>query len=219
MGERYYFGDWRLYGTPDDHFDQPERGAVLEFEGSDQDHALVIPANPNWRETVVVRLLVTPNASDRSYKGLKALVRTQRAALIVRSSRADPFVWVQDDARSKAVGGYAAPVVTSNAHGFSNGDVLLVRRAGAGLWSLVTASAVAANTFNVAAVPGTTLHAIAAADEIHLVEEYRLGCVLASHPDVERQEEPTFREGFELGFRASGRYTYARASVPGTLGS
>lgn len=216
--ERYYYGDLRLWQHGLEHAEAPSRGQLLSFQGVDQLRALVIPASPNNDLEVGVRCFGAPNPASKTRAGFRAILRAMRAALEARSARGDPLVWVEDDTRSKAVSAYAAPTVTSAAHGLSTGDVVLIRRLGAGLFSLVTVTVTGANTFTVAAVAGTALHAIAAADEIHLVEGYWLGMVFAGLDRIEpAPDQDWWSDGIGYRFKGSGSSTYARTTA--TVGS
>lgn len=209
--ERFYWGDFRLGQHGVEHVENPDRGTVQEFEGVDQKRRLVIANSANsGLELVVTVLLTTSSAPSR--KAFRSALRATRVALEDRSLRQDPVVWVEDTTLSKAVGSYAAPVVTSVAHGRANGDVVLIRRAGAGLWTLATLSSVGADVFTVTAVTGGQVHAIAAADEIHLVEEYWTDMVMAAQPRV----PPASGDHWgllEYSFKGSGRFSYARTSA------
>lgn len=207
--ERYYFGDFKLYGAGIDHDPQGERGVLQEFDGVDQDYALVIAASPSQRLELVVITLGEPNPSSKTTKGWKAIREAVRAALELRADTADPVVWVEDDTLADTVSSYAAPTITAAGHPFADGDVVLVRRAGA--WSLANVSNSTANTFDVAAVAQTELHAIAAADEVYLVEGYWLGMVYGG---VSPQDAAGSWYG-ELSwrFRGSGRWRYSRTAA------
>lgn len=213
--ERYYFGDFRLWREGIHHWEIPTRGVTQEFEGVDQEHALVLPASSNTKLELAVRCLGAPNPADKTQKGWRALLRALRRGLVDRSLRSDPLVWIQDDGVSDVVGSYAAPQITANGHPFTNGDVVLVRRAGLGLWSLATVSSAAANTFDVAAVAGTSLHAIQAADELFLVEEYYLGMVgqLVEPAVPQTDQADVYAPELVYKFKGSGRYDYARTSA------
>lgn len=210
--ERYYFGDARLHKHGIEHVTDPVRQVLQKFQGTDRTQGLVLPASSNNERTVRVRCFMPPNASSPAKDGLRADIEDMIALLEARSLRADPLVWVKDDSLSKAVTSYAAPTITSAGHGRSNGDIVLVRRLGAGLYSLAVVSNVAANTFDVAAVGGTSLHAIAAADEIHLVEQYWLGAIYARMGSIEPQEGDFWTEGAEYSFACPGGSHYSRTT-------
>lgn len=211
--ERYFWGDFRLYQHGYDHAEVPVRGQLLKFQGTDQKRALVIPASSNNELGLEVRCFAPPNSASKDRKGFRSILRAVRVALEDRSLRADPVVWVEDDSRSKVVGGYAAPTVTSVAHGFSNTDVVLVRRAGAGLFSLGVVSAVAADTFVITATGGTALHAIAAGDEIHLVEGWWSGMVYAGLDRIPPGEDDSWSDAAVYRFAGSGSSSYARTTA------
>lgn len=215
---RYYFGDFRLWKCGDTHLEDPTRQPVQEHVGVDNDHVLVVTNTLGQGLGLAVLCVGEPNPVATNAKGWRALKAALRTGLWARGLRKDPVTWVADDTRSKAVTSWAAPTVTSAAHGFSNGDVVLVRRAGLGLWSLAAVSAAAANTFNLTAVAGTSLHAIQAADELHLVEAYYLGMAsLGFVAPVPDERGDWMAERVTYNFRGAGRYTYNRTAA--TVGS
>lgn len=210
--ERYYFGDVRLHKHGIDHVGAPARRVMQTFDGVDQIRALVLPASASNSRGVRVRCFAAPNAASPDRKGFRSDLEAMARLLEARSLRSDPLVWIEDDTLSKAVGGYAAPAVTCVAHGRTTGDVVLIRRLGLGLFSLATVTVTGADTFNVAAVAGTALHAIAAADEIHLVEEYYLGMAFAAMGEVQPGEGDFWSDGVQYGFLGSGSVWYARTA-------
>lgn len=208
---RFYYGDLRLWREAIAPEERYARTLLQEFQGVDQPRVLVIAASGNAGLDLEARCLGFPNPAAKNRKGWVAVKRALRVAMDARLHRTDPVVWVEDDTRSKVVGGYSTPTITSTAHGFANGDVVLVRRAGAGLYAVATVGGVTADTFTVTPVAGTTLYAIAAADEVHLVEAYWLGMVW-------RDFEPKGEAGWwakevAYRFRGSGASTYARTTA------
>ena len=135
-----------------------------------------------------------------------------------RIHRTDPVVWIEDDTTRRvltSVGGSPALHV-GGGHPYVNGDVVLVRRAGIGLFSLGTVSGATGTAFDLSSLSvGIPLHALAAGDEAFLVEAYWLGMVW-------RDFEPRDERGWwakEVGytFRGNGALTYARTAA--TVGS
>src|ERR1051326_142909 len=171
---RYYWGDFRLWREGIAHVEEDQAGETEEHHGVYRKAALHVPDSPNWSLGGAVSCLGAPNPNSKDQKGWRATYRALRVALRDRSLVAYPLVWVEDEGTLKAVTSYVAGVLTSAAHGRSNGDVVLIRRAGIGLFSLATVGGATADTFTLTAIAGTTLHAIAAADEILLVEGYWL---------------------------------------------
>lgn len=212
--DRYYFGDFKLWGPGIDHAEIPARGTLQEFQGVDQEHALLIPASSNTSLRLRVRTFGEPNPASKTRPGFRSVLAGERRGLVVRSEVADPLVWIEDDTVTDTVSSYAAPTITAAGHPFANGDVVLVRRAGLGLWSLATVSNAAANTFDVAAVAQTTLHAIAAADEIYLVEAYWLGMIFENLDTVPPKDDGDwYADELAYTFAGAGRYVYERTAA------
>lgn len=209
---RYFYGDFALWREGIDHEETDRRGALQVHQGADRDFALVVPASPNMTAQVEVRTLGAPHASSKDQKGWRSIAQALRVQLRGRASRGDPLVWVEDDTRMKTVGSFASPTVTSAAHGFSNGDVVLIRRLGVGIYALGTVGSVAANTFVLTLIAGS-LSGIAASDEIHLVEAYW-------YPMVFRELRATRADGGDwyapevtYSFEGSASSTYSRTSA------
>ena len=107
-------------------------------------------------------------------------------------------------------------LTVAGGHPYVNGDVVLVRRAGVGLFSLGSVLGATGTAFNLSSLSlGIPLHAILAGDEVFLVEAYWLGMVW-------RDFEPRDERGWwarEVGytFRGGGALTYARTTA--TVGS
>ncbi len=215
--ERYFYGEFRLWQDGLDHHELPTRGTLQTFQGVDRLRGLVIPASPGNLLGLEVRTVGNPNPSTRTRRGFRAIIRAVRVGLEARSARSDPVTWVEDSTVSDSVDSYAAPTVTAAGHTYINGDVVLIRRAGLGLWSLATVSNVGAGVFDVAAVTGGQLHAIAGSDEIHLVEAYWLGMVLAGAPTVAPAGPDHYAMEIRHSFLGAGLYDYARTTA--TVGS
>lgn len=213
--ERYYYGDFRLWQHGRGHVEEYARQVTLTFDGVDQVRGLVIPVAPSALLDLTVTCMGLPNPASRTQRGWRALVSAINRGLVERSARADPVVWVQDDEVTDTVGGFAAGVVSANSHPFLDADVVLIRRATAGAWSLAAVSNALTHTFEVAPVTGTALHAIQAGDEIFLVEAYWLGMVatLPKAVAANTTDGDWWAEGIEYGFRGSGLYTYARTAA------
>lgn len=216
---RAYYGDFRLWREGIEYLERPSRASVQTFDGVDQDHALVIPSSVNAQLEVSVRCLGYPNPVQRDRAGFRAILRAVRAGLQARADRLDALVWIEDDGTLRTLSGVAGPLQTSTPHGYSTGDVLLIRRAGVGLWTLLSATVVGADTFTGAAVSGTILHALAPGDEVLRVDAYWLGMVAQPFPQpVEPRDEGDFwNPSIEYGFQGDGKLTYARAVA--TVGS
>ena len=213
--ERYYYGDFRLWKHGRGHVEQWSRQTTLVFDGVDQVYGLVVPAAPSALLDVTVACMGPPNPAANTQAGWRSVVRAVGAGLLDRSARADPVVWIQDDTVTDTVDAFGDPLLTANGHPFANDDVVLIRRAGAGLWSLATVSVALTNSFHVTAVTGTSLHAIQAGDEIYLVEAYWLGMVskLMRPVPVPDEDADTFADKVEYEFQGSGRYTYSRTAA------
>lgn len=216
---RAYYGDFRLWREGIEYVERPARASVQEFEGVDQDFALVIPSSVNARLEVLVRCLGYPNPVQRDRAGFRSILRAVRAGMQARADRLDALVWIEDDTTLRTLSGVAGPLQTSAPHGYSTGDVLLIRRAGVGLWTLLTATVVGADTFTGAAVTGTILHALQPGDEVLRVDAYWVGMVAQPFPQaVEPQDSGDYwNPSIEYAFQGSGEHTYARAAA--TVGS
>lgn len=212
--ERYYFGDVRLYQHGLEHVEDPQRQVLQSFTGVDRERVLVIPASPNHGLGLEVKCFGAPNAASVTRKGLRAILRAMRELLESRSTRADPVVWVEDDSTLRVLSGVAGPLMTSANHPYVVGDRLLIRRTGAGLWSLVSVlTTPGANTFTAAAVAGTVLHALQPGDQVLLVEGYWVGMVFQAMPRVDPAEEDWWAAAISYRFLGSGTYTYARTTA------
>lgn len=216
---RAYYGDFRLWREGIDYLERPARAAVQEFEGVDQDLALVIPSSVNARLEVLVRTLGYPNPVQKDRAGFRAILRAVRAGLQARADRLDPLVWIEDDTTLRVLAAASPSLQTTAPHGYSTGDRLLIRRAGVGLWTLLAATVTGADTFTGSAVTGTQLHAIAAGDEVLRVDAYWVGMVAQPFPQpVEPRDEGDFwNPRVEYIFKGSGEHTYSRAVA--TVGS
>jgi hypothetical protein len=208
---RLYYGDFRLWREAIEPKERYGRTLLQEFQGIDQPRVLVVPASANAGLDLEARCLGFPNPSSKNRKGWVAVKRALRTGMEARLHRTDPVVWVEDDTRSKNVTSVLGVTITSNAHGFNNGDVVLVRRLGVGLWSLAVVGGTTANSFTVAAVAGTSLHAIQAADEVHLVEAYWLGMVWKDFQP--EGEMGWYAKEVVYTFRGSGALSYARSQA------
>ena len=216
---RYHWGDLRLWHHGKTHIVEDAPTVEQVFQGVDRTRALIVPGSSNDMLSVEVRTLGMPNANALSQAGVKTQERAMRAAIRARRATLYPLAWTVDDTTVKAVGSFSTPTVTCVAHGRSTSDVVLIRRAGAGLYSLATVTYVDADNFTVAAVTGTSLHAIAASDEIHLVEWYLLGCRCVGMSPV----TPTpgkgewFAPDVAYRFMSSGQYEYSRTTATAAL--
>lgn len=211
---RYFHGDLRLYQHGDDHVEDPQRQAAQEHQGVDQERVYLVPSSTNQSLNVQVTCLGEPHPTSVDAKGFKAQLAGLRRAKEARAERLDPLVWVARADLSGAVTVWATPNLTVPGNTFAMGDVLLVRRLGVGLWSLVTVTGVpGGGVVAVAAVSGTTLHAILAGDEVHLVEAYYLSMVWAQLEPVGPSRFGTWvAERLAYAFRGSGRFTYNRTA-------
>lgn len=217
--ERFYFGDWALWGAGVDHYEDGGRTVTQEFAGVDHTHATVLPASSNMDFTLEVQTLGEPNPNARTRKGWRSTMSKIRTDLNLRSLRADPVVWIEDTTKSKVVQSYVDPVISSPAHGFVNDDRVLIRRLGAGLFTLGKVLNAAADSFEVSdelAVPG---HAIAANDDILLVESYWAALVCTRPPMAQPNEDGDYYAmGLTWRFRGNGRFVYHR-TAPGDVGN
>ena len=215
---RFYYGDFRLWReaiAPEEHY---ARTLLQEFQGIDQPRALVIAASGNAGLDLQCRCLGFPNPGSKTKKGWVAVKRGLRVGMDARIHRTDPVVWVEDDTTLRvltSVGG--SPLLNvAGGHPYVNGDVVLVRRAGVGLFSLGTVLGATGTAFNISSLMvGIPLHAFMAGDEVLLVEAYWAGMVWR---DFEPQNElGWWAKEVVYTFRGSGALTYARTAA--TVGS
>lgn len=216
---RYHWGDLRLWQHGKTHIVEDAPTVEQVFQGVDRTRALIVPGSSNDLLSVEVRTLGMPHPTQPDQAGVKTQERAMRAAIRTRRATLYPVVWTVDDTTVKVVGSYAAPTVTCVAHGRSTGDVVLIRRPGAGLYSLATVTYLTADTFSIVTVSGASLHAIATSDEIHLVEWYLLGCRCVGMSPV----TPTPGKGewyapdVSYRFVSSGQYEYSRTTATAAL--
>lgn len=212
---RAYWGDFGLLGSMREPVEKPTRLVLQEFRGVDRKNALVIPASSNVKLELQVATAGAVNTASRTQRGLRGALMEERAQLVLRSLRADPVVWVCDNTRSKLVTSYAAPTITSAAHGYVNGDVVLLRKPAhqAGAFLLGVVSAATANTFQLGSLDPAGTRVPTALDELHLVEAYWRGMVLATIPQVPPGPGDYFAEELVYGFAGAGVWTYHRTSA------
>ncbi len=211
---RVYYGDFRLWReamAPEEHY---ARTQLQEFQGVDQPRLLVIAASANAGLDLECRCLGFPNPGSKTRSGWLAVKRGLRLGMDARIHRTDPVVWVDDDTTLRvltAVGGSPAYEVAGG-HPYANGDVVLVRRAGVGLFSLGQVLNATATAFDLSSLlVGIPVHAIQIGDEVLLVEAYWLGMVW-------RDFEPKNEAGWwarevVYTFRGSGTSSYARTAA------
>ena len=210
---RFYYGDFRLWReaiTPEERY---ARTQLQEFQGIDQPRALVIAASANAGLDLDCRCLGFPNPASKTRKGWVAVKRALRVGMDARVHRTDPVVWVEDDRTLRVltgVGGSPAFHVATG-HPFVNDDVVLVRRAGVGLFSLGTVSGATGTSFDLASVLATPLHPIQVGDEALLVEAYWDGMVWKDFEP--RNEQGWYAKEVVYAFRGAGTSSYARTSA------
>lgn len=208
MARYAFYGDLKLPTILRGLVPTIQRGVTQTFQGADRTRGLVIANSPNWIASLDVMCFVSPE-TDYSKKGFRSREMGLHAALIDRSEGYHPVCWIEDSSRSKVVGSYSAPTVTSNSHGFSNGDKVLIRRAGVGLYTLSTVGGVTTNTFTVSGA-----HAIQAADEIHLVEQAYSSMVFSDITPIRLSPNGDYyTEEITYRFLGNGSTVYARTAV------
>lgn len=212
---RFYYGDFRLWREAIAPEERYARTLLQEFQGIDQPRVLVIAASGNAGLDLEARCLGFPNPDSKNRAGWVAVKRGVRVGMDARIHRTDPLVWVQDDTTLRvltSVGG-SPSLNVAGGHPYQNGDVVLIRRAGVGLFSLGTVTGATGTAFDIASVliPGLVLHAIQAGDEVLLVEAYWLGMVWK---DFEaRSDMGWYAKEVVYSFRGSGATTYARTQA------
>lgn len=212
---RYHWGDLRLWHHGKTHVFDDAPTVDQVFQGTYRTRALIVPDSTNDMLTGEVHTVGMPHPTQPDQAGVKTQERAMRAAIRTRRGTLYPLAWTVDDTTVKTVGSFSTPTVTCTAHGRTTGDVVLIRRAGAGLYSLATVTVVNADSFTVAAVTGTSLHAIAAADEIHLVEWYLLGCRCVGMSPVKPVpgKGEWYAPDVTYRFMSSGQYEYNRTTA------
>ncbi len=203
-----FYGDLKLHSELRSIIPSETRGQTQTHQGVDRLRALHITTSPNYSTSLEVHCFWEPE-SDFSKKGFRSREMAQREALIARSESTHPVFWIEDDTLSKTVGSYSAPTVTSAAHGFSNGDVVLIRRLGSGLYTYGTISNVTTNTFDLG-----DSHGIATGDDIHLVEGYWAGMIYGQMGAMRPSEHGDYyAEDVTYSFSGDGAATYQRTSI------
>jgi hypothetical protein len=209
---RYAYGDFLLWREGIGHVEEDVRGDLQVHPGADRTEALVVPASPNFNLQVVVKTLGFPNPASKDQKGWRSTMAALRKGLRARSERADPLVWIEHDLPTRVLSAVAPNLKITGGHGFVNGDVVLIRRLGVGLYSLGTVAVVDADEFNVTSLAGA-LHAIAVNDDVYLVEQYWYPMVYQRVAPAEPQQKGDWW-GKELvyTFLGPGTSTYERTS-------
>ena len=184
------------------------RGNTQVHQGVDRLRALHIATSPNYSLALEVHCFWAPE-SDFSKVGFRAREMAVREALIARSESLHPVFWIEDDSLSKTVGSYTAPTVTSSSHGFSDGEVVLIRRLGSGLYTYGQISNSTTNTFDLG-----DSHGITTGDDIHLVEGYWSGMLYQQMSRIQPSEHGDYyAESVVYSFSGSGDTTYQRTSI------
>lgn len=208
MGERVYFGDFRLYGDVEDFDVSDERGLVQTFQGVEREDALVVALSSNFTKQARVETVGVPNTADRTRAGFNALKRALRSSLRARSQRADPLVYVRDDSTATTVAATGATIRTAAAHGFTTGDYALIVRPGLGLFTLAQVTVVDADEFTCA-----TTHAVLAGDVVVRADEWYKGMVYAGLA-AQMGSDKWFAGSLVYSFVGTGaEYARATASV------
>lgn len=203
-----YYGDLKLETELRSIVPSEARGNVQVHIGVDRLRALYVTTSPNYTTPLEVRCFWAPE-SDFSKTGFRAREMAVREALVARSEELHPVFWIEDDSLSKTVGSYSAPSVTSTSHGFSDGDVVLIRRLGSGLYTYGQISNATTNTFDLG-----DSHGITTGDDIHLVEKYWAGMVYNQMGAITPAEHGDYyAEDVTYSFSGSGDTTYQRTSI------
>lgn len=147
--KRAYFGDLRLWYAASVYTEAMPRTVSMSVPGIDRDEPLHIPTNPNFDNTVEIHTVFLPYAlTQEDYRARVAAMLDWLRVLAAMDQPLHPLVWVADNTRTKSVDSYTQPVVTSPAHGFAQGDVVLIRRDGlAGAYEVGYVNNPDANTF------------------------------------------------------------------------
>lgn len=213
---RYFWGDFGLWKQGDTHVTEEQDLPPQVDHGADQERALVTPLG-NGKLSMEVLCVGAPHPSSKTQKAWRSQYEAIRAAKRARNLRVDPLVWIEDDSLKRTVDTYSGGTVTTTAaHGRTTGDVVLIRRLGAGLFTLATITVTGASTFTLAAAAGTSVHAIAAADDVYVVEAYWSPMVWTKlGPAKPEPEGDWFARRLSYVFEGSARYTYSRTAASG----
>jgi hypothetical protein len=205
---RAYWGDLQLPTELQAIVPQMERGSLQVHQGVDRDRALIVSTSPNLSFRLDVQCFWEPE-SDYSKRAFRARERAVQQSLANRAKTAYPVVWIEADTPTRTVSGFSGSTVTCASHGLSNGDVVLIRRNGVGLYTVSAVGGVTSSTFTVSAG-----HAIQNGDNIFLVEQYHAGCTFAGMSPIEPAEHGDYyAEQVSYSFATSGSLGYARTSV------
>ena len=208
MGRLAFYGDLKLETELRSIIPSEARGNLQVHQGVDRLRALHVTTSPNYTTSLEVHCFWGPE-TDFSKTGFRAREMAVREALIARSESLHPVFWIEDDALSKTVGSYSSPTVTSSSHGFSDGDVVLIRRFGSGLYTYGTISNTTTNTFDLG-----DSHGITAGDDIYLVEKYWAGIAYDQMGAIQPSEHGDYyAEDVTYSFSGSGDATYQRTST------
>lgn len=178
MSTRIYYGDLRLWGVPNAPTPVPGRTVTQEFQGSEQDRALVWASSPNSALDLECTAVAAMDSAKPTRLGLLALKRQLWTEYVSRAAREDPVIYVDDDSTAKTASGFSGGAIQCTGHGFVDGDVVLCRRAGAGNYILGTVGSASDNAFVLTPVTGTIAGIVPqAADDLLLVSAYWCGMV------------------------------------------
>jgi hypothetical protein len=174
MGMRAYWGDLLL---PKIHR-KTEVSDVFEapqiHKGIDRASARILSINRNWSAQLAVRTFWSPDA-DYTAKAHEAYEAAFRAAVLARCEVPYPLFEVED--ADMQVLSSVTPITTTTPHGWSTGNVVLVRRLGVGLYTYGAITVTGASTFTI-----VSQHAIAIGDKVFKVHRYWLYAHLAGTP-------------------------------------
>ena len=208
MGRLAFYGDLKLETELRWIPPSESRGNLQVHQGVDRLRALHVATSPNYTTSLEVHCFWAPEA-DFSKTGFRAREMTVREALIARSETLHPIFWIEDGSLSKTVDSYSAPTVTSTSHGFSDGDVILIRRFGPGLYSYGAISNATTNTFDLG-----DSHGISAGDDVHLIEAYWAGMAYGQMGAIQPSEHGDYyAEDVTYSFSGSGDSTYQRTNI------
>lgn len=215
IDKRYYWGDLRLWKTGRKHKRPNSRGQMLEYQGDDQQHTLLIPASPNFSgEMAVVTAFDPPDTSQPTSERFHLAIDQYQEAMEARANGyLHPLVLVHDATDLTAViDSLAAPEITCPvAHPFLVGDRVLCRRNGLNLYSILV----------VATVPSSTKftytgasHTILAGDTLVRVSAYWDDVAYLNGPECSEAERGQFYSPEALWrFKAPATATYRRVAL------
>lgn len=211
MPRRAYFGDVRLPTVLRSVVPDEQRGFTQVHVGVDRTTALLLPTSPNYSTRLQVQTFWDPE-TDYSKTGFRTREGKVREALRNRSEATYPLLWVEDDTKSTTIASFSGNIITTtaNPNGFANGDVVLIRRNGADLYTVGVVGSRDATHITV-----TAQHAYQNGDGIHLVQRYWSNVIFDAMGPISPSERGDYfaEEASFMFLSSTATPAYERTSV------